>query len=135
MTDLLDFSTPHLLRDVAEYDAAHAELLSLLDTDPAPKTPEHDRLEFLTVLIDAYDREHVRFGEDEQVTPQAIVDFVLEQHRLTRADLAPLLGGKSRVSEFFSGTRPLSIGQIKALRAQLQIPADLLIPRDDRVTD
>ena len=43
------------------------------------------------------------------------------------AELAPLLGGRSRVSEFFNGKRPLSIGQIQALRERLHIPADLLL--------
>jgi antitoxin component HigA of HigAB toxin-antitoxin module/mRNA-degrading endonuclease HigB of HigAB toxin-antitoxin module len=129
MAALLDFSTPHLLRNAAEYEAAHAEVLALLDANPKPDTAEHDRLEFLTVLIEAYDREHVRFGEDDEVTPQDIVMFVLEQHGKTRQDLEKLLGGKSRVSEFFSGKRPLSMGQVKALRDTFHIPADLLIPR------
>jgi HTH-type transcriptional regulator / antitoxin HigA len=130
MPAVLDFSTPHLLRDAAEYDAAHAEVLALLDASPAPGTPEHDRLEFLTVLMEAYDREHVRFGENDDVTPQDVVAFMLEQHGMTRRDLEPLLGGKGRVSEFLGGVRPLSMRQVKALRDAFHIPADLLIPHD-----
>jgi HTH-type transcriptional regulator/antitoxin HigA len=52
---------------------------------------------------------------------------MLEQHGMTRADLVPILGSKSRVSEFFAGKRPLSVSQIKALRDALGIPADLLL--------
>lgn len=52
---------------------------------------------------------------------------MLEQHGMARAQLVPLLGGKARVSEFFSGKRRLSIEQIRALRDTLGIPADLLI--------
>jgi HTH-type transcriptional regulator/antitoxin HigA len=37
------------------------------------------------------------------------------------------MGGKARVSEFFSGKRGLSIAQIRALHKELGIPADLLI--------
>jgi antitoxin component HigA of HigAB toxin-antitoxin module len=37
------------------------------------------------------------------------------------------MGGKARVSEFFSGKRRLSIEQIRSLRETLGIPADLLI--------
>ena len=37
------------------------------------------------------------------------------------------MGGKARVSEFFPGKRRLSVEQIRALRDELGIPADLLI--------
>jgi HTH-type transcriptional regulator/antitoxin HigA len=56
-----------------------------------------------------------------------VVEFMLEQKGLTRAVLAEPFGGRSRVSDFFSGKRPLSMTQIKALRELLGIPADLLI--------
>ena len=52
---------------------------------------------------------------------------MLEQKGMTRVQLAPIMGGKSRVSEFLSGKRRLSIEQIIALRETLGIPADLLI--------
>jgi HTH-type transcriptional regulator/antitoxin HigA len=52
---------------------------------------------------------------------------MLEQKGMTRGDLAEIMGGKSRVSEFFAGKRELSVNQIKALREKLGIPADLLI--------
>lgn len=130
MTRNATVPTGRLLSDEAEFDAAHTEMLTLLDADPRPGTAEYSRLEYLTMLIEAYDRTHATLGE-EPLTPRELVDFALEQRGMTRADLAGLLGGKSRVSEFFSGARPLSIGQVKALRAALAIPADLLIPHDD----
>jgi HTH-type transcriptional regulator/antitoxin HigA len=52
---------------------------------------------------------------------------MLEQKGMTRADLHELMGGKARVSEFFAGKRSLSVAQIRALREELGIPADLLI--------
>jgi HTH-type transcriptional regulator / antitoxin HigA len=119
-----------LLRDDAEFNAAHAELLTLLDAEPEPGSAAHHRLEYLTVLIEAYDRQHGGIGTEE-ATPQDLVDFTLEQRGLTRADLHEIMGGKSRVSEFFSGRRALSITQVKRLREMLDIPADLLIPPDE----
>ena len=109
-----------------EYDAAVKELDRLIDLDPKPRTPAHARLELLGVLIEAYDDEHYELGGSG--TPQSIVDFMLEQEGLTRADLADLMGGRSRVSDFFKGKRRLSLGQIVKLRKTLGIPADLLIP-------
>jgi HTH-type transcriptional regulator/antitoxin HigA len=124
-TMTLDFSTPHVLRTVREYNAAVAEVDRLLDEKPKRGTPEYDRLEFLSVLIEAYENEHV--PEPRNPTPQEAVDFFLEQHGMTRAELAPLMGGRSRVSDFFKGVRQLSTSQIKALRQKLGIPADLLL--------
>jgi Predicted transcription regulator containing HTH domain len=46
---------------------------------------------------------------------------------MSRADLATIMGGKSRVSEFLNGKRSLSIKQVRALRERLGIPADRLI--------
>ena len=77
------------------------------------------------MLVEAYENEHDPI--DESGTPQEVVDFMLEQRGMTRAELALLLGGRSRVSEFFSRNRPLSIAQIKKLRDALGVPPDLLI--------
>lgn len=124
----LDFTKPHVLRNAREYRAAVTEIDALLDRDPKRGSEAFDRLEFLSVLVGAYEDEHDPV--DETGTPQTIVDFMLEQHGMTRADLAPLLGGRGRVSEFFAGKRRLSITQIQRLREALGIPADLLIERE-----
>jgi HTH-type transcriptional regulator / antitoxin HigA len=123
---VLDFSTPHVLRNAREYKAAVAEIDRLLDADPKRGTTAYDRLEFLSVLVEAYEDEQNPIDES-QGSPQSVVAFMLEQQGKSRGDLAPLMGGKARVSEFFSGQRRLSVEQIRALRDELGIPADLLI--------
>jgi HTH-type transcriptional regulator/antitoxin HigA len=121
----LDFTKPHVLRNAREYRAAVAEIDALLDQDPKRGSEAFDRLEFLSVLVEAYEEEHDPL--DEGGTPQSAVEFALEQHGMTRAELAPLMGGRARVSEFFAGKRRLSITQIQRLREVLGTPADLLI--------
>ena len=121
----LDFSEPHVLRNEAEYAAAVNEVDELLERNPPAESTEYERLRFLAVLIEAYDEEHFPLGESS--TPQEVVAFMLEQQGKTRADLAPLLGGRSRVSDFFSGKRRLSVPQMVRLRQALKIPADLLV--------
>jgi HTH-type transcriptional regulator / antitoxin HigA len=121
----LDWTHPRLLRNEAEYDLAVAELDALLDLDPGKGTPERDRLDVLTLLVEVYDEAH--YPMPSAGTPQGVVDFMLDQRGMTRADLADLLGGKSRVSEFFAGKRRLSLAQIEKLRDLFLIPADLLI--------
>ncbi|MGH7625338.1 MAG: helix-turn-helix domain-containing protein [Gemmatimonadaceae bacterium] len=58
---------------------------------------------------------------------EAFLDKGRLQKGLTRAQLARLLGGRSRVSDFFIQRRPLSLGQVEKLRGALGIPSDLLI--------
>lgn len=125
MKTVLDITAPRVLRSPEELQAAVTEIDRLLDLDPQPLTSEYDRLELLSVLVEDYESRHNPI-DDSGVTPQQVVDFVLEQRGMTRADLAPLMGGRSRVSDFFNGKRPLSRGQMEALRRDLGIPADLL---------
>lgn len=128
-TTVLDFTTPHVLRNAREYRAAVREIDALLDAEIRRGTPEWDRLRFLSVLVESYEEEQDPIARYEAGgTPQSAVDFVLGQHGMTRADLAPILGGSSRVSEFFTGKRSLSIGQMRKLRDALGVPADLLLP-------
>lgn len=127
-TAMLDFTTPHVLRNAREYRAAVREIDALLDAEVRRGTREWDRLKFLSVLVEAYEEEQDPIARFEAGgTPQSAVDFALGRRGMTRAELAPMLGGSSRVSEFFTGKRPLSIGQIRKLRDALGIPADLLI--------
>jgi HTH-type transcriptional regulator/antitoxin HigA len=125
MTKLLDFTQPHVLRDEAEYDRAIEEIDRLLDEDAPGGSVEYERLEFLSLLVEDYEDRHFPVGED--VSPQEAVDFMLEQKGLGRSDLAEWLGGRSRVSEFFSGKRALSKKQVDALRKHLGLSADILL--------
>ena len=66
-----------------------------------------------------------RLGQGDSTAVCAL----LEQRGMARAELAPYLGGRSRVSEFFAGKRPLSITQIQQLRQLFHVPADLLLEK------
>jgi HTH-type transcriptional regulator / antitoxin HigA len=125
MAELLDFTKPHVLRNEAEYTTAVAEIERLLDTDPPPHSEAYERLEFLSVLVQAYEDAH--FPLELLTTPQDVVAFMLEQKGLSHDDLAQWLGGESPMLAFLEGTCSLSLPQIERLREQLGIPADLLI--------
>jgi len=120
----LDFSRPHLLHSAREYRTAIAEIDALLDAPPG--TDDRDRLAFLSLLVQDYE-DRTDPLDDRAGSPTEVVDFMLDQRGMTRAQLAPLMGGRSRVSEFFSGRRRLSMEQVRALRDALGIPADLLV--------
>jgi HTH-type transcriptional regulator / antitoxin HigA len=125
MATTLDFTKPHVLRTEEEYDAAIARIEELLGEDPVAGGDEHEELQFLSLLVEAYEDEHYPMGE--RGTPQSIVEFMLEQKGMDRNDISEAMGGRSRVSEFFSAKRALSRGQIERLRSLLGIPADLLL--------
>ena len=57
-----------------------------------------------------------------------LIRHLMDQHGLTRADMVPLLGTPSRVSEVLRGKKGLSMAMVQRLRARFQVPADLLIP-------
>ena len=63
--------------------------------------------------------------------PPSIADLIrhlMDQHDLTRADMVPILGTPSRVSEVLSGKKGLSMAMVQKLRARFRVSADLLIP-------
>jgi HTH-type transcriptional regulator/antitoxin HigA len=61
-------------------------------------------------------------------SPADLIRHLMDQHNLKRADLVPILGTPSRVSEVLSGKKGLSMAMVQRLRARFRIPADLLLP-------
>ena len=57
-----------------------------------------------------------------------LIRHLVDQHGLTRADMVPILGTPSRVSEVLRGKKGLSMAMVQRLRARFHVPADLLLP-------
>jgi HTH-type transcriptional regulator/antitoxin HigA len=57
-----------------------------------------------------------------------LIRHLMDQHGLTRADLVPILGTASRVSEVLRGKKGLSMTMVQRLRARFRVPAELLLP-------
>lgn len=115
---------PKIIKTGEQYGAYLAEVERLAADDPAPGTPEGDRLELLAKLVEDYEKERFKF---ERPDPVDAILFRMEEQGLRRKDLAPILGGKNRVSEVLARKRPLTLSMVRALSDTLQIPADLLI--------
>jgi HTH-type transcriptional regulator/antitoxin HigA len=58
----------------------------------------------------------------------ALIRHLMDQHGLTRTDLVPILGTRSRVSEVLRGQKGLSMAMVQRLRARFRVPAELLLP-------
>jgi HTH-type transcriptional regulator/antitoxin HigA len=52
-----------------------------------------------------------------------LVRHLMDQHGLTRADMVPILGTPSRVSEVLRGKKGLSMAMVQRLRARFHISA------------
>jgi HTH-type transcriptional regulator/antitoxin HigA len=63
-------------------------------------------------------------------TPSAadVIRYLMDQHRLSRSDMAAILGTESRVSEVLRGRKALSMTMVQRLRARFGVPADVLLP-------
>ncbi len=59
-----------------------------------------------------------------------LIRYAMDQHGLTPADMVPIFGTRSRVSEVLNGKRSLTVGMIRRLRDRLGLPADLLVAEE-----
>lgn len=75
-------------------------------------------------LVEAYER--TRWPRTAPTLP-VLLAYLMDQHNLSRADLVPLLGTASRVSEVLTGKRALSMTMVRRLRDRFSISADVLI--------
>jgi len=57
-----------------------------------------------------------------------VIRYLMDQYGLSRADMVPILGTVSRVSEVLSGKKELSMTMVQRLRARFGVPADVLLP-------
>lgn len=115
---------------IIENDADHAEAKALVQELMASKDPaDLARMTAQARLVEAYER--TRWPR-RSPSVAALLVYLMEQHGLSRADLAPLLGTPSRVSEVLNGKRELSMSMVRKLRERFRISADLLIPATRR---
>jgi HTH-type transcriptional regulator / antitoxin HigA len=112
------------IRNEPEYDAAVARLNALVDEIGADtKDARYRLIETLSVLIEAYDREHHSMPEASGVE---VLRFLMKEHSLTQKDL-PEIGSQGVVSEVLAGRRTLNLRQIRALAARFGVDAGVFV--------
>ena len=110
------------IRSKREHQAALKEAEALWN---APEgSPEADRLEVLTLLIEAYEREHFPIEDPD---PIDFLQHIMEARGLARKDLEPYSGSRARVAEVLNRVRPLTLEMIRNLSDGLELPAAVLI--------
>ncbi len=106
----------------ADYQAALKEIESLMMA--AIDTPEGEKLDVLTTLVEAYEAKHFPMDLPD---PVEAIKFEMDRRGLTVKDLEPLIGKSNRVYEILNYKRSLSLKMIWKLHEGLGIPAESLI--------
>jgi HTH-type transcriptional regulator/antitoxin HigA len=110
------------IRTKTNYRAALKAVESLMTAKA--NTPEGDRLDVLTTLVEAYERTHFPMNLPDAVEA---IKFRMEQSGLTVKDLEPVIGRKNRVYEILSRRRLLTLRMIEGLHTKFGIPAESLL--------
>ena len=110
------------IKTQADYEAALKAIEELFDA--GPNTPEGDRLEVWTTLVEAYEE---RLYSIPAPDPVEAILYHMESRGLTRRDLEPYIGNRARVSEILNRKRPLTLRMIQRLHSELGISADVLL--------
>ena len=123
--ELLAATLPKPIETEAENDRA-LEIVNRLMSKGQKKLTTGERwlMRILTRLIE--DFEEKAYPIDE-ASPRAVLKILMEDRGLKQTDLAPLFGGRSRISDVLAGKRQISKAQAKALSAFFKVPADLFI--------
>ena len=105
-----------------DYRTALKEIESLMMANA--DSPEGERLDVLTTLIEAYEAKHYPINMPD---PIEAIKFEMDQQGLSVHDLVPMIGRSNRVYEVLSHKRTLSLAMIRKLNQGLGIPAEVLI--------
>ncbi len=106
----------------ADYRAALKEIESLMMAEP--DTPEGEKLDVMTTLVEAYEAKHFPMDLPD---PVEALKFEMERKNLTVKDLEPMIGKSNRVYEILNHKRSLTLKMIWKLHEGLGIPAESLI--------
>ena len=112
------------IRTEADYDWALAEIEAYFIDEPKRGTPEADRFDVLAALIEGYEAKHWRIDPPD---PVDAISYRMNLSGYSQADLAKLIGSRSRASEIMGRKRALTMEQAWKLHQHWNIPADVLL--------
>lgn len=121
-----------IIKTEKEYNQACNRIYELIHNSEKAiekESVEGEELELLSLLVEKYEQENYAIGAPN---PIEAIKFRMEQMNLKQKDIAPLFGGKTRISEVLNGKRALNLKQIILLNRYLGIPLEsLLLGNDD----
>src|SRR5262249_29639678 len=112
------------LHTEADYSWALSEVERYFANPPEPGTPDADRFDVLSALIEKYeDGEHSIPAAD----PVDVLHFAIESMGRSQTDLARILGSRARASEILHRKRHLTLDMIRAISAEWKLPIETLV--------
>src|SRR3546814_16462052 len=111
------------IKTEADLEWALEEVKRYFDVPPPAVSPEADRFDVLSTLIEAYEDEHYPIP---LLDPVETIRGYLEMSGRTQADLAALLGSRSRASEILNRKRALRMDMAQKLTREWGITAKVL---------
>jgi HTH-type transcriptional regulator/antitoxin HigA len=96
-------------------------------------TSKGDKLDVLVTLVETYEERRWPLNSRRRFDPVDVLHYAIEELGHTQAELAKILGSRSRASEVLARRRPLTLEMIQKINASWKIPADLLV-RPYRIT-
>jgi HTH-type transcriptional regulator/antitoxin HigA len=113
------------IRSDQDHRAALAEIEACWG---APEgTEKGDKLEVLVALVESYEARRWPIENGEGFDPVDVLNYAIEELGHTQAELADLLGSRSRASEILARRRALTVDMIHKINEAWKIPADLLV--------
>ena len=114
----------------ADYEAALARIEDLIDS--VPGSEEDAELDRISDLVIRYEDKHYPI---ESPTPDALVEFLLDQEIVTREQLLPLAGNNANLDGILAGQKEITPELAQLLHEHYGIPVeDLLKTPADPVT-
>ena len=110
-------------------DRDHRAALAEIDACwGAPEgTEEGDKLDVLVALVESYEARRWPIETDQDFDPVDVLHYAIEELGHSQAELAELLGSRSRASEILARRRALTVDMIHKIGEAWKIPADLLV--------
>ena len=113
------------IRTDKDHRAALAEIEKLWGA--ASGTPEGDKLDILVTLVETYEERRWPLKSRRRFDPVDVLQYAIDELGHSQAQLAEILGSRSRASEVLARRRRLTLEMIQKVTAVWKIPADLLV--------
>lgn len=110
------------IKTESDYQNALTEIERLFDAEPG--SPELDRLDILTTLVEAYEQQHYPIDAPD---PISAILYYLEARGLSDRDLAASIGNTEQATAILNRQQPLNLDIIRRLNQDFGIPAEVLI--------
>jgi HTH-type transcriptional regulator / antitoxin HigA len=123
--DLVRLLPPQAIHDEVGYSNTQ-EMIDRLTSLPRLTAGQSEYLETLTILFEAYEKEHERI-DTGGLSPLDMLRFLLESNGMSGSDLGRLLGSRELGPKILNGTRQLSKAHIRRLADRFKVDAGLFL--------